>query len=389
MIGVLKSNTLVALTREVTQGTPVEPTLPTDFVQVLADGLEINPIKEVLERTILTTNIGTPAGMNSTESVEGAFAVEYKGSGGPTPPQYGLAIESCLGGTRDVITQTTTALGTINTFEVTGHAYEVGDLVVLKIAGANHVAFVQSILADVITFVPSLPVGQVVPLGTVITPSVTYFPTNTNQPTITATYYLGNEIKQQGTGCRVSSMSLENFETGQIPTLNFSYNGLSFSRVDGAAPVVPTFQPNLPPVVLGATLSLPDGVCIKMNTFSLSVENTIAPLNTVCSPSGTISSFVTKRASTGTFNPYLDDTTVEWFNKFDSNAIFSLTLTLGVPSIVAGEVLAGSVVAIYMPQVKISEIPTGDVEGILTDEISFQASTGADGTGTDVFMAFA
>jgi len=387
-IGLIKGNTVVAVVKELVEGMPIDPTLGGEFIPCLEDGLEMNPSKEVIERTILTSSIGAEAPRTSTKSIVGSIPVEFRSSGvAGEAPAYGVLLESALGLVRTTSAQTSSGLGSTTTLVSTAHSFQVGDLLHIMTPTAHHVAFVKSITdADTIEFTPSAiaPIGA----GIQVAPSVTYEVANDGHPSLTTTIYWGGEIKEQGIGCKVASVALENFTTGQIPSLNFGIEGLDFLRINGEPPVTPTYDPGLPPVVLGAVLSS-GGECIKVNEVSLSLENTISYLTTVCAPSGKIGSRYSARVITGSFNPYMDDTTTEWFDKFEVDEIFSLTITLGIPSATAGEYVPGSIVSIYLPSVMITEIPVADQDGILTEAISFSANTGASGETKEIYFSFA
>ena len=388
-IGVIKGSTVVAVVKELVEGTPMDPTLGSEFIPVLEDGLEIAPAKELIERAILTNSIGAEAPRTSTHSVTGSIPVEFRGAGVPgNAPAYGVLLESALGIKRAGQPQdTTSGLGSTTTLVSAAHTYKVGDLLHIQIPGAHQMSFVTKIIdVDTVEFSPPAlaPVGA----GMSISPSVTYEVANEGHPSLTVSVYWGNEIKEQGIGAKVSSVSLENFTTGQIPSLNFGFEGLDFDRVDGTAPVTPTYDPGMPPVVLGAVLSA-GGDCIKVNEVTLSVENTIAYLTTICAPSGKIGSRYSARTVSGSFNPYLDDTTTEWFDKFKADTLFSLTLTLGIPSTTPGEYMPGSIVSIFLPSIMITEIPVADQDGILTEAIAFSANTGQAGETKEIYFSFA
>ena len=387
-VGILKSNTLVAIMPEVTEGTYVAPADGTAFLEVLEDGMELVDSKELVERNILTPSIGNVAPRTSTKSVSGTLPVEWKGAGvaGGGKPDYSLLLDSLLGGYTAMTTFTTDVEGTINTLISTAHGASVGDYLSLQIAGGFHNCFVKSVEdADNLTFTPAAP--GVIASGIVVLDSSSFFPVNSGQPTISASIFWGDEILETAIGCRASSMSLESFTTGQIPNLSFAFEGLDFDRTDGSAGFAPIYAPGLPPIVLGATLAS-GGECIKVNDVTLSVENVISFLTTVCSLNGKVSSRYSDRTLSGTFNPYLDDTTTEWFDKFEADTLFELTITLGVPSGVAGETVPGSNVGIYLPSVLITETPIADLEGLLINSITFNANTGASGEHKEIYLGF-
>ena len=69
----IKNNEKIAVSRETTQGVYVTPS-NSDFILPLADGIELNPAKELLDRDILTPNIGQilrePVFVQSPEQLE-------------------------------------------------------------------------------------------------------------------------------------------------------------------------------------------------------------------------------------------------------------------------------------------------------------------------------
>jgi hypothetical protein len=185
----------------------------------------------------------------------------------------------------------------------------------------------------------------------------------------------------------VTSLSIDNFTVGQIANFNFGLEGLSFSEIDGVAPHTPTYDTGIPPLILQACV-YQDGVDIPLNQLSLSLSNTLGFIKSTCSANGKISSRITKREITGTINPYKDDTSVAQFTRFNNNTPFTLVAFAYNPSAVAGEITMGSVVGIYLPNCLITEKTVGDIDGILTDNISFSADRGSAGSNNEIFIGF-
>jgi hypothetical protein len=209
-----------------------------------------------------------------------------------------------------------------------------------------------------------------------------YYTANSGHPFFSVSVWPGNEILMKAIGCRVTSMGLDNFATGQIASLGFNYEGLTFDEVDGAAPHSPTYDSGLPPIILDACV-FQNGVEVKVNKFSLNVENKLAMLKDTCD--GNISSRLVERTIKGSFNPYKDDTSVANFTSFDANTPFSLFLSAYNPSAVAGEITLGSCIGIYLPNCLILERSIGDQDGIITEEISFQSTRGTAGTTEEMY----
>ena len=67
----------------------------------------------------------------------------------------------------------------------------------------------------------------------------------------------------------------------------------------------------------------------------------------------------------------MENDDVDRFNSFNLNEDVSIFGYAYNPTNVAGEF--NQIVAFYLPQAKITEMPTGDQDGILTDQIAFKA----------------
>lgn len=373
----------------VVESTAVAPASSTDYVQVLEDGFEINPAKELVERQILTTSIGNVTPRASTKSVSGALPIELRAQGTEGGvPQYDLAIRSALGYRSRIKNRITTGSGHTTSNIVVANAdkkVKKNDMIVILQSGSHHVAFVTTVNSGNFDFFPVAPFTP--SNGVELAKTVTYKPANANHPVYTVNGYWGNEIREQAIGSRSASYAVENLTTGQIITQNFGFEGVSFDRVDGSSPFTPSYDQGLPPLALCAYAYI-DGVGIQVNEVSFSVENTLGFLTSITSCDGRISGRVTERAVTGSLNPYMDDSSVANFTKFKQNTTFSLVVVLGNDSGVAGEYDLGSVCAFYLPSCLITEIPVGDQEGILVDNISFTASRGEDGLTEEVVLGF-
>lgn len=387
-IGVLKNKTVVAVVKEVTEGTPVDPTLDSHFVQVL-EGISNEPAKEVIERGVITPLKGKIQPRTSTRSTSGALPIEWKSSGseGASDLESNALYESMLGGkmsisARDAIEATSTASNLL----VTGHGLSKGMFLHILEPGAHHLCFVKNVVdADNFEITPPMPSAPTA--GTEFTKSTTYFASD-SEPTFTKTIYWGDEIKEQIEGARIASCSFENLATGQTPNANMSTQGLNFSEVDGSAPVTPAYNASLPPIALSTTSAI-DGVVVDMDELGFAVENSISNLPSVASATGLIASRIASRSVSGNINPYLDDTDTSYFDKFENDTNFELVIAMANPSGVAGEFEIGSAIGAFMPQCVFTALPKADKDGTLTQAGTFQAHTGSTGTEIELFLGFA
>ena len=394
-IGIAKNTSIIGIMQEVTEGTYVAPAAATDYIQPLADGFDLGMTKERVERNILTSSIGKVTSRVGQSSVTASLPVEFRASGVEgEKTDFDLLIKGCLGNSRQVTTQTTSkaAVNTttlLNLEDADATKFNVGDVIIILAAGAHHLCAVVSRVTTPgsvsITVTP--PAAALFPSGVVVSKTTTYYPANSGHIPLSLSYYWANEILQKAIGCKVTTMSIDSFAVGQLANFGFNLEGLSFDELNGSAPHTPTYDTGLPPLILNACI-FQDGVEITVNTFALSVQNTLGFITSTCSSNGKISSRVTERVLSGTINPYKDDTSVAQYTRFNTNAPFTLFVRAFNPSAVAGEITLGSAIGIYLPNCLITEKAIGDQDGILTDELSFEATRGTAGTTEEMYMGF-
>lgn len=382
--------------REDTENVYKAPQVDTDYVQTLVDGAELNPAKELLERNIFTGSIGKNIPRTGQRSVSGSMPVEMRASATEgAAPEYDALMESAMGGKRSAASSTIDATDSGGTHttqraylpDADAGKYKVGDMVTIKVAGDYHTSpieavsdvpgdvYIDLLIAADSAFVDAQEIAAV----------TTYVTADSGHPSLSISKYIEGSRRESGSGCKVTSMSLENFTTGQLASWNFAVEGMSFAQVLEAQPHTPNFDDQLPPIILEACV-YQDGVQIPINQLGLSLENVLGFKTSTCSPNGRISSRPTERNISGSMNPYKQDDDVSQFDKFDSNAEFSIFARAQIPSSTAGE-YSGSV-SIYMPKCIITEIAESDSDGILQEELSFVASRGADGESEELYVSF-
>lgn len=390
---IAKNTTVVAVKKEVTEGTYVAPASAADYIQVLP-AFEVNPQKELVEREVLTSSVGQVQPRVGLRSVSGSLPVEFKAQGAEGgDPEYGDLLESALGTKRNISSTTTTkAVGNTSSVLQIQDAdiskFNAYDVLVIKEPGAHHVCFVSAVDSTLgaanITVSPaaSAPFSASV----VISKNQMYYTANASHPSLSLSFYLGNEILQKAIGCKVSSLSLSNFTTGQVASWETSFDGLNYDRINGSAPHTPTYDSALPPIVVSQACVLQDGAEIPVKSFSVELANELGFTETICD--GRTSSRVTSRKVSGSMDPYMDDTSVAQFTKFDTNDSFTLFAFAANPSSVTGELELGSVCAIVLPNCIITELAFGDEDGLLIDQISFSANRGSAGSIEEMYVGF-
>lgn len=390
----VKKNTAFAVKIESVEGEYEAPDSAAAFVQVLADGAEVNGSKELLERNIFTGSIGMTSPRTGQFQVTGSLPVEARASstvGGA--PEFDALIKSALGDKRTISTTTTTkASGNTATVlhieDADISKFAVGDIVMTKKSGAYHVSPITAKSTGAgtatITLLIPHPDGDH-PDSVVIEKATIYTVSDDAHPSLSISKYLEDAILEQATGCRVSSMSLENFATGQIPSLNFGFEGMNFDRSETAIPYTPNYDSQVPPIVLDGRCYM-DTAEIDINELSVTLENTIAFKTSINAENGRVAGRATQRKISGSINPFKEDDNIDLFTKFKENTAFKLFAYAKVPSSTAGQ-FAG-VVAIYMPNCVPTELAEADQDGLLQEGISFSADRGTDGDTDEIYIAF-
>lgn len=392
--GLIKNTTRIAVTEEVTEGTYVAPTTADQYIQPLEDGFEISPAKELVERSILRNSIGQATPRTGIKSATASLPVEFRASGTEgDPTDFDLLIESALGNRRQITSRVTTDTGhtttQINLDASSVLNFAVGDIIVILESGAHSAHAVTAVDTGVGTeSITILPAADSAPSDNVeIAETTVYYPADSGHKPLSLSVYWANEIRESVIGAKVTSMSLENFTTGQIASLNFAMEALSFDEQDGAAPNTPSFDSGLPPLILSACI-YQDGTSLELNNFAFSLENTLGFITDTCSENGRRSSRVTARSISGSFDPYKDDTSVDQFSKFNLNTPYSIFGYAYNPSSTTGEFDLGSVVGFYLPNCITTSKVVGDNEGVLIENIEFSATAGDAGDSDDIYLGF-
>lgn len=392
----VKDNTSYAVEIETTEGTYQAPQSADSFVQVLRDGAEMTFSQELLERQIFTGSIGKTQSRLGTRSVSGSLPVEMRaGENEGDAPEFDALITSAMGTskTRAVVTSETGHTTTvINIADADISGFSVNDIVMVKEAGAFEVSWVSAV--DTTPAAANITLGKALtsaPSDNVEVAAVTQYSTaNSGHPSLSISKYIESARLEQAVGSRVTSMSLENFSTGQISSLNFGFEGLSFDSSLTAAPFTPDYDNTLPPIILNACV-YQNGTSIDVNDVSMTLENTLGFVTATCSENGRISSRVTARAITGTFNPYKQDDSIEQFTNFKCNTPYDLFIVgynpiLDVNCEPTGEF--NNVFAILLTNCITTELGESDADGLLVNDITFEATRGPEGSEEEMKIAF-
>lgn len=385
-IGVVHNESTLALTVESTgEGIYVAPSDGTDYIEVLSDGLEMTKTIEELERDVLGGTVEKEASRRGIPEVTGSIPVEFRASAtaGAAPQALDKQLRSLLGGKRTAATEDTTTGNTSTVLTFTSHPFLKGDCVLVKEDGAFEVRPISAVTSTTITFPFALTNGAPSD-GVTVEAVTTYFHDTSNSVSLSAEMNYGGEIKDQISGLRVNSGSIENFSVGQVPSISFGLSGLSLNRSNATPSYAADFTADaLPPVALEACLWI-NGVLLSYSELSLSIENEVAQILDACSANGKIGSRITGQTVSFTANPLADDTTFQNFTNWNDNNDVSIFFYAYNPTSTAGEF--GEAVAVWLPQGKLTANGVGDSEGLMTDAIEFKAHRNA---GSDsIFMSF-
>ena len=379
-IGVVNDEGSVFIEKELIEGTFVPESDGSKAIEVLSDGLEMTPTKELLERNNRTSTVEKVVSRVGQKSMSGTIPTEFKaGSIEGQAPETTALYEALLGGKAEyaeTISDVGHSANVIALVDGDADKYEVGYIVKIKESGNNvanldHISPIIAVDKGVGTSSITLlvPYSQNFSDNVIISAGVAYYH-QSGQPTLSITNYLGGKIREKAIGMRCVSGELSNFATGQLPQLSFSLEGLDYAREVGTPLFAPTYDTSLPPVVLCAKVYQDDSE-IPVNNVGISMSNTLGFLTSTASCSGKISSRITEFVSTFSFNPYMEDDDVEQFDKFNKNegySVFGSAQNYG-----ATDTEYKEVVSFYMPNCRSTEIATGDEDGILTDAVSGQA----------------
>jgi hypothetical protein len=380
-IGLVRDEGSVFIEKEITEGEYVAESASSSAVEVLSDGLEFTPTKELLERNNRTSTVEQVPSRVGQKSMSGTIPVEFRsGSSEGSEPETSPLYEAMLGGKRNYVSKISDIGHTTTRIQLAdGDAaqYSIGDIVKVKEydqdpLNEDHISPIVSkseALGD--NYIELLiPYKQAFSDGVEISAGVTYFH-QSGAPTLSITNYIGGEIREKAIGMRPVSAELSNFSTGQLPQISFGVEGLNFDREVGQPLFSPSYDTSLPPVVLCAKIFQNSNELI-VNEVSISMANTLGFLTSTASCNGKISSRITDFSVNFSANPYMENDDVDQYNLFDKNekySMFGFASNYGALS--EDEKLEG--VSFYMPNCRSTELATGDQDGIVTDAITGSA----------------
>jgi len=375
---VIKGRSSVFLKEENTEGQFNPPTNALDAIEVLDDFAGFEYSRDTIERAVLSSTVESSAPRAGLPNVAGNLPTEFKAAAVEgQAPRSDVLLKSLLGGKRSLASAIELEAGSSETVlllnDADANKIKVGDCILVKMPNKHTVRPVKEVsntLGNVsVTLAIALPEAPA--LGVEIAPLTTYY-FEESDSSFSVSAELGGEITEQAKGCKVESAEISNWTTGQIPQISFAVKALGLDKVDSVSGITPDFSAEpQPPVALDACAYI-DGVEVDYNEFGLTIGNTLNDILSACSSQGKIASRNTKLLVSGSINPYMKGDDVSRFAKFNSSAPVSIFVHISNPSDVAGEIK--NVAAIYLPKVTLTSLTNGDQDGVLTDDMEFQAS---------------
>lgn len=387
---VVKGKSVVYLKEEATEGVYIAP-VSGDAVEVLEDGVGFEFTRDEIERNLTSDSIEINASRLGIKQVSGTIPTEFKaGSAEGDAPRENVLYKSLLGGRRQITTTTTTKTGNTSTVLQIEDAdiskFNVNDIIMVKHAGRYEARPIASKTTGTgtATITLAIPLTGAPADNVVISKSTIYYHAS-NAPTFSTTHFIGGVIKEEVSGCRSVSAELQSWEGGSVSSFNFNVEALDLDQSeDTPAGIEADFSTSaLPPVLLGACVWI-NGVKVSYNSLGLTLENTKAEILSACSSSGKVGSRFTRFVASGEIAPYMDDDNVDRFTAFNNGDSISVFGYASNPTGVAGEI--EEVVAFWLPQAKITAMPNGDEDGIMTNQISFKGFKNLGGD--TIFLGF-
>jgi hypothetical protein len=189
--------------------------------------------------------------------------------------------------------------------------------------------------------------------------SVTYLPASTAIPSMTLGMYRDGFVNRIWGARGTFKLALE---VGKPGIFSFEFQGVDHERVDAALLTGISYATTIPPLFLGATLTL-DSYALVMSKLEITFGNALALRESAAAVSGHVSALITGREPKLTLDPEaVTVATKDFMTMWATNAGVALNCVIGgVP---------GNIITIAAPKVRIEDLKEGNRKDILTDQIS-------------------
>jgi hypothetical protein len=376
-MSVRKNLTKFAIEKEDTEGVYKAPQGDTSFVETTEDGATLEGSKELVERNVMTGNRVRRDLRLGRVSCSGSVPVEAKaGETEGSAPKFTEMLEAAGFGISGLGARKSTGTGHSTTiiYMADTSGIKANDIVTVKesevSANSDHVSPVASVDTNVsVTLL--LPADNAFSDNVELAKSSLFKIDQTVDVTLSATkIYEGDESELRGLGLRTSNVQLQNWTTGQIPQFLFDLVGLNFEDKLNSSAFTPSYDDSQPPLILGACIYKGTSV-LELNEFSLAIQNDISIKPSVCSKTGNVSSNGTgKYVVSGSMNPYKEKDAIDFKLDESEFSIFGFAYNPNA----SDETEFNNIIAFHIPKAKIISKVDAEVEGHLTDSLSFQAT---------------
>lgn len=232
MASITTRSSVLAIKKEVTEGTLVKPTAAADYI-ALQDDFSMEGGFNLLENAELSGgSIGKAKPIIGAEAPTASLSHYLRHSGVEgQAPNYGAVLEACLGGTStagteyDTVAASTVAVLKVNTGE--GATFERGEAVLIKDAvNGYRIRCIDSISSDDLTMSFNTPVAT--PISVNLGKCVLYKPASVSHPTLSLWHYIGNSGALQAlAGGRVTSAAFS-MNAGELINASYSIEGVGY-----------------------------------------------------------------------------------------------------------------------------------------------------------------
>jgi hypothetical protein len=231
MTAIATRSSVLAVTVESTEGTPVVPTLASQFI-AMQDDADFSSEFEQLENAELKNSLGPAKTITGSENPAASFSHYLRHSGVEgTAPNYRQLLKTAFGSEEVESTEyNTVAASTTSVIKVDvgeGATFSRGQALLIK-DGTNGYSIrpVHSIATDDLTIGFNL--GTAPGTGVNLGKAVTYSPANSGHQSLSLWHYVGNGGALEAVaGARVSELNID-FEAGQLINASYSLEGIGY-----------------------------------------------------------------------------------------------------------------------------------------------------------------
>jgi hypothetical protein len=231
MTTIITKSSVLAITAESTEGTPVAPSAASDYL-ALQDDATMSPSFNVLETAELKNSIGKSKQILGAESPTFSMSHYLKGSGSAaTTSDVHLLLKGAFGSTATRSTERNTVAGSttsvLNVDSGEGAEFGKGHFVLIK-DGTNgySVRPIESVATDALT--PGFQIANAPAAGVNLGRDVRYSPANTGHISMSIWHYLGNGgAIQMMDGAKVTGFSFS-ATAGELVNANYTLEGLEY-----------------------------------------------------------------------------------------------------------------------------------------------------------------